>query len=132
MKNNHLNYKLLILCITLVCIFAIMFTTGAAIAQVSYQGDRVFIVDRTGYSWDVTQARQLGFKPEGFQYGIGKDAFTPLDQSGLDAAPRSSSSNPRIIGIKKGDESHAYSVSKLWSHEIANTTIDGKPVAAGY
>ena len=104
----------------------------AGAAQVHRQGDTVYIVDRTGRSWDVTQADALGFKPEGFQYGIGKDAFTPLDQTGLKQGDRATSSNPRVIGIRDGKEAHAYSVSKLWSHEIANTRINGKPVAAGY
>jgi len=94
----------------------------------------VFIVDQTGKKWDVTQAESLGFKPKRFQYGIGKNAFTTLDDSHVKAEAETLKDRSRIIGIKKEAESHAYSVSKLRHHEIANTHIgDGDtPIAAGY
>ena len=92
----------------------------------------VFIVDQTGKKWDVTQAQTLGFKPEGFQYGIGKNAFTTLDDSHVKAEPETLRNRSRVIGIKKEAESHAYSVGKLKYHEIANTHIGDTPIAAGY
>ena len=45
-----------------------------------------YIQDTTGEKWDVSQAESMGFKPGGFQYGIGRYAFTTLDVSNLQSA----------------------------------------------
>lgn len=105
---------------------------GFASASVIRDGKKVYIKDYTGERWDVTQAKSIGFKPELFQYGIGRNAFTPLDDSFLAEDASSLSYNPRVIGVTDGNEAHAYSVSKLKYHEIANTHISEKPIAAGY
>lgn len=100
-------------------------------ARVIHKDDRVYIQDQTGVQWDVTQAESLGFKPEKFQYGIGKYAFETLDDSRLrDASP--SERNTRVIGIAEGDQAQAYSVPKLRYHEIANTHLGDEPLAVGY
>ena len=120
--------------ILIVSIISIGFSFGlndVSFATVLHKGDKVFIQDRTGVQWDVTQARSIGFKPEKFQYGIGKYAFSPLDDRHLkDTIP--SYRNPRVIGISEGDESQAYAVPKLRHHEIANTHLADKPVTVGY
>jgi len=100
-------------------------------ARVIDEGEHVYIQDRTGVRWDVTQARTLGFKPEGFQYGIGKYAFETLDDSHLKDATQSQT-NTRVIGIGEGDQAQAYSVPKLRYHEIANTHLGDEPLAVGY
>lgn len=105
---------------------------GTASSFVTTEKDRTFIVDRKGERWDITQAMSIGFKPDGFQYGIGRDAFQPLDETGLDDDTSSVSRNLRIIGISDGDQAQAYSVDKLWRHEIANSKIGSKSVAVGY
>ncbi len=105
---------------------------GTASSFVTSEKDRIFIVDQRGERWDITQAKSIGFKPEGFQYGIGRDAFTPLDETGLGDDTSSVSRNLRIIGISDGTRAQAYSVDKLWRHEIANSKIGSKPVAVGY
>jgi hypothetical protein len=65
--------------IAMIMIAALLWTAGICIAaKVVTEGDRVYIVDRTGDRWDVTQSLELGFIPQEFQYGIGKNAFTPL------------------------------------------------------
>jgi len=89
-------------------------------------------VDRTGEYWDVTEAKKLGFIPQWFQHGIGKNAFTPLEDGDLGEGGLSGSSSRRVIGVEVEGSAHAYSVRKLSRHEIANTTIAGKPIAAGY
>ncbi len=104
----------------------------SAFARVEQKGNRVFIIDRTGTQWDVTQARSLGFDPALFQYGIGKTAFTPLDDSNVKDRPQVTHDHSRVIGIKNRQESHAYSVRKLRYHEIANTYIGDQPISAGY
>jgi hypothetical protein len=93
---------------------------------------KIYIVDRTGEKWDVTQAESIGFKPERFQYGLGRTAFTPLDDSSMRDNAISSSPSMRIIGIADGSRSQAYSVSSLSRHEIANSRIGKDPIAVGY
>ena len=105
---------------------------GTASSFVISEGNKTFIVDQMGERWDVTQARSIGFKPEGFQYGIGRDAFTPLDETDLRDDTSSVSRSLRVIGISEGTEAQAYSVDKLWRHEIANSKIGAKSVAVGY
>ena len=94
--------------------------------------EKTYIEDQTGERWDITQAKSIGFKPEGFQYGIGKTAFTPLDDSFLSDSSSLNFQNPRVIGISDGKEERAYSVPKLRYHEIANTQINDKMIAVGY
>lgn len=99
---------------------------------VRHEGDRVFITDRTGVSWDVTQARTLGFDPEKFQYGIGKYAFTPLDDTRVKTAPGHLRNHQRVIGFEHDGEAHAYSVDRLRFHELANTRVGDAHITAGY
>ena len=99
---------------------------------VTRSGGKTYIVDRTGERWDVTQAESIGFKPGAFQYGIGKNAITPLDDTDISDDTSSFNENPRIIGVTDGTASRAYSVPKLRYHEIANTRLGEKPIAAGY
>ena len=90
------------------------------------------IVDRKGERWDVTQATSLGFWADKFQYGIGRNAFVPLDDSNLSKDISKVPNNLRVIGVKDGSEAQAYSVRKLRNHETANTTINSKPILVGY
>jgi hypothetical protein len=108
------------------------YTSAFAFPRVNEHNDRIFIVDRHGEEWDVTEAMDLGFKPKEFQYGIGRNAFTPLDDSELTDNDFFMSSTQRIIGIKKDDKAHAYSVKKLSRHEVANTVIADTPISAAY
>ena len=108
-----------------------LFQSGTAYSYVTRERDKMYIVDKTGEKWDVTQAKSIGFDPHRFQYGIGKNAFTTLNDSHLkDKA--SSPRDYRVIGIANSSESQAYSVSKLRSHEVANTTLGSRPIAVGY
>ena len=38
----------------------------------------------------------------------------------------------RVIGVELEGSAHAYSVAKLRYHEIANTTLAGRPIVAAY
>ena len=108
-----------------------LFQTGTAYSYVTRVKNKTYIVDQTGEKWDVTQAKSIGFDPHWFQYGIGRNAFTTLNDSHLkDNA--SSLRDSRVIGIANESESQAYSISKLRSHEIANTTLGSNPIAVGY
>ncbi len=90
------------------------------------------IIDRRGERWDITQAVSIGFKPENFQYGLGRDAIRPLDDTFLRNDSSKAPSHLRIIGIAENSDAQAYSIPKLTRHEIANTTIGSEPIAAAY
>ena len=126
MLKKTFSFFILFLCL------AYFITSGTAFSSVVREGDKIYIVDRTGERWDVTQAKSIGFDPHRFQYGIGREAFTPLDESYLSDDTFFVSSGLRVIGVTGGTEAHAYSIPKLRRHEIANTTIDSKPIAVGY
>ena len=112
--------------------FAFLITPVIAFSIAMREADGVFVMDRTGERWDVTQAESLGFKTEEFLHGIGRNAFTPLDDSHLGDRGPDLSPHLRIIGIADGSQAQAYSIARLSRHEIANTTIGSKPIAVGY
>jgi hypothetical protein len=101
-------------------------------AGVAREGNRVFIVDRRGERWEVTQAAGIGFDPHGFQYGIGRNAIRPLDAGSLAGSAPGLARDTRVIGVANGPHAHAYVVRKLTRHEIANTELNDTPIAAAY
>ncbi len=103
-----------------------------AFSRVIEDKGKTYIIDRHGERWDVTQAVSIGFKPHRFQHGIGRNAFTPLDDSQFSADNNRVRRNERVIGIAEGERANAYAVSKLWRHEVANSHIGEKPIAAAY
>ena len=105
---------------------------GPALSHVIREKDKIFIVDRLGERWEVTQAESIGFKPEGFQYGLGKHAFTPLDDSYMSDDIDGVSQKLRIIGVSEDSEAKAYPITRLMAHEIANSSIGSKPIAVGF
>ncbi|UCD89528.1 MAG: DUF3179 domain-containing protein [Desulfobacterales bacterium] len=111
---------------------ALIFASISSAALVLRKGGKIYIVDQRGEHWDVTQAKTIGFRPEWFQYGIGKTAFTPLDDSHLSEGRSLNLRNHRVIGVADDSEARAYSVPKLRYHEIANTQIGEKKIAVGY
>ena len=94
--------------------------------------ERTFLVDRTGERWDITQAVSIGFDPTRFQYGLGRNAIRPLDDTNLGKAAPDVSPDLRVLGIDGEHASQAYSVPKLSRHEIANSSIGSVPIAAAY
>lgn len=113
----------------------IIFSLGnaqMAWSSVLHEGEHVFLVDRTGERWEITQAVSIGFHPRGFQFGIGRDAIRPLDESNLAARAPQLAESTRVIGVTNGPEAHAYVVRKLTRHEIANTALGDVPIAAAY
>lgn len=113
------------------CVISLL-VCGNALSFVLKKGDKTYIVDQRGERWDVTQAKSIGFRPEKFQYGIGRNAFTPLDDSGLSEDTSRVPEDLRIIGVTEGAFEQAYSIPKLRRHEIANTRIGSQEIAVGY
>ncbi len=104
------------------------FGSSAVVKEVG----KTYIVDRTGERWDVTQAISLGFDPEGFDFGLGRNAFTPLDDSFLTDDTTDVSHNMRVIGITDGSRAQAYTIRRLLGHEISNSKVGSEPVAVSY
>ena len=96
------------------------------------EAEKIYIVDRTGERWDVTQAVSLGFNPEDFEFGLGRNAFTTLDDSLLTNDTSNIAKNARVIGVADGSTAKAYTISRLLGHEISNSSIGKKPVAVSY
>jgi Protein of unknown function (DUF3179) len=96
------------------------------------ESGKVYTADQTGERWDTTQAGSLGFHPTAFQYGIGRNAFTPLDDSRIRKGDTTIPESIRVIGAREGLSHRAYSVPALGRHEVANSNLGGKPVAVGY
>lgn len=118
----------------------IAFLVGAAAAgadracaePVIREEGRIFIQDRMGERWDVTRAETLGFHPEGFQFGIGRDAFIPLTDARVRKEGKGIPGRLRVIGVVQGEEKRAYSVPRLGGHEVANSTLGGNDIAVAY
>ncbi|MBW1852337.1 MAG: hypothetical protein JRJ15_13095 [Deltaproteobacteria bacterium] len=130
-KNIDIPGKSLITFILAASVICFMIC-GTALSFVTKEGDKTYIVDRTGERWDVSQAKSIGFRPERFQYGIGRNAFTPLDDSYLSDNPSHVPKNLRVLGVREGAFEQAYSIPKLSRHEIANTKIGSQEIAVGY
>jgi len=93
---------------------------------------KIFIKDRQGEKWEITQAVSIGFRPHNFQFGLGRNAFSPLDDSYLSTAAKRTPQGLRILGVHGENESKAFSIKKLKGHEIANSYIGDIPIAAAY
>lgn len=111
--------------------FVLVVSQGGSAGVIREEG-KVYIVDQRGERWDVTQAESLGFQPQRFQYGIGRNAIPPLDDSGLREDVSHVPDRLRVIGIGEAKDARAYSVRKLTRHEILNGQVGGTPVAVGY
>ncbi len=103
--------------------------TGTAAVK---EGLKTYIVDQTGERWDITQAVSIGFDPDYFEFGIGRNAFNPLDETNWKSTSNEKYSQIRVIGIAGEGEAHAYSVAKLRYHETANTFLASKAITASY
>jgi hypothetical protein len=113
-------------------LFAGLILTGTVFSRTLYENGKAYIVDLHGERWDVTQAKSIGFDPDLFRHGIGRNAFTPLNESHLKKTGRNVAANTRVIGVSDGKEAQAYSVPRLSRHEVANSRIGDEPIAAAY
>ena len=130
LKTLASKIPFLLLPLALVVLYFATHETDSAV--VIREAEKIYIVDRTGEHWDVTQAVSLGFDPRGFQFGLGKNAFTTLDDSLLTKDTTGVSSNIRVIGVSDGSTAKAYTIGRLLGHEVSNSTIGSAPVAISY
>ena len=127
-----MSRKILLLNIFILTMALAQISSGFTFSKVIQENGKSYIVDLHGERWDVTQAQSLGFDPRRFRHGIGRNAFTPLDDSQLKDKSPLVSSNTRVIGISDGKEARAYSVPRLYRHEVANSSIGDQAIAAAY
>ena len=123
--------KIVLLSIAVLLLFLYVFLDRSP-SVVMQEGERTYLVDRLGERWDITQAVSIGFKAKYFQYGLGRNAFVPLDDRSLDDKNADVPSALRILGVSEGADARAYSIPTLTGHEIANSKVGSKPIAVGY
>ncbi len=114
----------------LFCVLAL--TCSASLAKVISEKGKTFIKDKKREKWEITQAVSIGFIPAYFQYGLGRNAFYPLDDRHLQDDKKEIPSGLRILGVQGENESKAFSIKKLKGHEIANSSIGNTHIAAAY
>jgi hypothetical protein len=87
-----------------VSILVVMQVQNAPVIKAAPDGGDgpVFIVDQRGEQWEITQAVSLGFDPEGFEFGIGRNAIVPLGNEQLNTTPTKIDDKKRVIGISSG------------------------------
>lgn len=117
--------------------FFILFCLLVATVSVSFAGviqtnGQTFIRDRRGEKWDISEAVSIGYNPYKFEFGLGRNAFSALDDSHFRDASNTVPRRLRVLGVTGENESKAFSVKKLGGHEIANSFIDDVPIAAAY
>ncbi len=103
-----------------------------SLSRVDKEDGKTYLIDRTGERWDITQAVAIGFNPNSFEFGIGRNAILPLDDSSLRKDSTFGDTGARVIGVENGNDAHAYVVRRLIRHEIANTQLGENPIAAAY
>ncbi len=109
--------------------FLLAQTASAAVIETN---GRTFLSDQNGERWDITQAKSIGFEPQHFEFGIGRNAFRPLGESDWLPDTWKDAFDFRVIGTADGSDAHAYSVGKLSRHETANTVLSSKAILAAY
>ncbi|UCD81070.1 MAG: DUF3179 domain-containing protein [Desulfobacterales bacterium] len=124
--------SLLYVIVLAMILFTMSVSVESAFSRSIQENGKSYIVDLQGERWDVTQAKSIGFDPERFRHGIGRNAFTPLNESDLKDNSSNASNSLRVIGITDGKEAQAYSVPRLYRHEVANSLIGDQPIAAAY
>ena len=125
-------FRIIVVSKVLILALILGIAMSQAFSRVIEENGKTYIIDRHRERWDITQAVSIGFKPHRFEHGIGRNAFTPLDDSQFSEANQTVKRNERVIGIAEGEDANAYAVSKLWRHEVANSRLGETPIAAAY
>lgn len=105
--------------------------------QTGNNNEEIYIVDRTGKKWDITHAaNKYGFNPGGFQFGLGPFAIAPIEEPeffgpGDPGYPRDDETF-LVIGTTINNDSRAYPIFVLKSHEIVDESFDTTYVAVAY
>ncbi len=106
-------------------------------SEVITEGDKIFIVDRTGKRWDVTYAYENhSMEPSRFQYGLGPNAILPINSPIMlepgDSGYPGSDQGFEVIGLSRDDDVRAYPISVLSRHEVINEEVAGSVLAVAF
>jgi hypothetical protein len=87
--------------------------------------------------WDVTHASvAYGMRPEGFQYGLGTQAFPPLLDPVMllpgEPGYPADASDHAVIGVVLNQEPRAYPLQIMGWHKVANERFGQRHVMVGY
>ena len=98
---------------------------------------KVFIIDVTGKSWEVTHAKEMyGMEPHLFQYGLGPYAIRPiLDPSILspgDPGYPKDNDSFLVIGTEIKSDARAYPLEVMSYIEVVDEKIGNTYVAVAY
>ena len=99
----------------LVMIMGLLIYPDAGCSQVTRDGKNTYLVDRQGQKWNISQAVSIGFEPERFEFGLGRHAFSPLDDTLLVKPEGMTADSTRILGVSDSAESKAFSLSSGWA-----------------
>jgi len=91
---------------------------------------------KTGQWFDVTDSP---LKPNGYQFGIGKDTIPAIDRPkfvAIDERDRLAKFNisdkTPVIGYVNNGAAKAYPIQIMDRHELVNDMVGGKPVTVGW
>ncbi len=98
---------------------------------------KVFIIDVTGKSWEVTHAKEMyGMEPHLFQYGLGPYAIRPiLDPEMLSKGERGYPADNDIflvLGTEIDNDARAYPLEVMSYIEIVDEKFGNTHVAVAY
>ncbi len=98
---------------------------------------KVFIIDVTGKSWEVTHAKEMyGMEPHLFQYGLGLYAIRPiLDPEMLSRGERGYPADNEIflvLGTEIDNDARAYPLEVMSYFEIVDEKFGNTHVAVAY
>jgi len=93
---------------------------------------QVFLRDKTGEEWNVTEAAtEYKMEANQFHYGLGRNAFQPLNNPQI-LQGSSFGENSDIFGFSFGGVSRSYSKNTLLRHETVNDRFGSTPVLIAY
>lgn len=100
-------------------------------------GNRIFIVDQSGKSWDITHAvNKYGFIADQFQYGIGPFAIPPIQNPDFFSPGESGYPGDEetflMMGVMINDEERGYPLNTMSRHEVVDEVFISTHVAVAY
>lgn len=105
--------------------------------RVIRENGKVFIVDRVGQEWDVTNAEQkYDMKADEFQFGIGKTAIRPISDpqfihSGISSFPGADETF-LVMGVSINGDNRAYPIDVMSRHEVVTEKFGDAHLAVAY
>jgi len=99
--------------------------------------DPIILVDRDGFSWDITNAvLKHRIAEQWWDFGLGRFTIRPIINPrminpGETGYPRPSD-NTDIVAVSFNGDTRAYKIPDLNAREAVNDVVDGVPIAATY